>query len=252
MVAAGSIGRASEFSGADTFAAALVPIVRTLQSTGASTLEALTRGLNKRGVRTARGARWHVLPVANLLSARRALQKLARFRSLLHRREIWTARRLRPNYGTKSRRASRPTCIARSSPAGTGTWIAVPTELAIVTKKPDRMSHPQAAALARSPGSSPRSAPSRRRSGREEGERCRPRQSREPGGGRLYWPCISKFRRGRLRSGSGPDCANVAEYRCQHIGSTHPRPERARSALPEARAGTSHRWPICFPARRAL
>jgi hypothetical protein len=57
LASAGSIGRAVQISGADAFAAALLPIVQTLQSAGASTLEALTRGLNERGVRTARGAR---------------------------------------------------------------------------------------------------------------------------------------------------------------------------------------------------
>jgi DNA invertase Pin-like site-specific DNA recombinase len=68
LAAAGSIGRASQISGADAFAAALLPIVHTLQSAGASTLEAITRGLNERGVRTARGARWHVSSVVNLLA----------------------------------------------------------------------------------------------------------------------------------------------------------------------------------------
>ena len=61
---------------------------------------------------------------------------------------------------------------------------------AIVTKKPETsMSHPQAAALALT-GGSPRSAPSRRRSGREEGEPCKHRAMPTFGGGRLYWPCI--------------------------------------------------------------
>jgi DNA invertase Pin-like site-specific DNA recombinase len=68
LAVAGSIGRAVQISGADAFAAALLPIVQTLQSAGASTLEALTRGLNERGVRPARGTRWHVSSVANLLS----------------------------------------------------------------------------------------------------------------------------------------------------------------------------------------
>jgi DNA invertase Pin-like site-specific DNA recombinase len=68
LAAAGLIGRQALAASADAFAAALLPIVRTLQSTGASTLEAITCGLNERGVRTARGARWHVSSVANLLS----------------------------------------------------------------------------------------------------------------------------------------------------------------------------------------
>ena len=67
------IGRANQISGADFFAAGLIPIVQALQSSGATTLEAITRGLNERGVRTARGARWHVSSVANLLSRTKSL-----------------------------------------------------------------------------------------------------------------------------------------------------------------------------------
>jgi DNA invertase Pin-like site-specific DNA recombinase len=73
LAAAGSIGRQALVAGADAFAAGLLPIVQTLQSSGATTLEALTRGLNERGVRSARGARWHVSSVANLLSRTKSL-----------------------------------------------------------------------------------------------------------------------------------------------------------------------------------
>jgi hypothetical protein len=62
-----------DWSGADAFATALLPIVQTLQAAGANTLEAITRGLNERGVRTARGARWHVSSVANLLFRTKSL-----------------------------------------------------------------------------------------------------------------------------------------------------------------------------------
>jgi len=68
LAAAGSIGRQALVSGADVFAAGLLPLVQALQSSGATTLDALTRGLNERGVRPARGARWYVSSVANLLS----------------------------------------------------------------------------------------------------------------------------------------------------------------------------------------
>jgi DNA invertase Pin-like site-specific DNA recombinase len=47
LTAAGSIGRRALISGADAFAASLLPLVRALQTGGASTLEALTRGLNE-------------------------------------------------------------------------------------------------------------------------------------------------------------------------------------------------------------
>jgi hypothetical protein len=40
-------------------------------------IEALTRGLNERGVRSARGGRWHVSSVTNLLTR---TQKLAEAR----------------------------------------------------------------------------------------------------------------------------------------------------------------------------
>jgi hypothetical protein len=54
--------------------AALLPLVKAIQSTGAVTLEAITRALNERGVRPARGTRWYASSVANLLSR---AQKLA-------------------------------------------------------------------------------------------------------------------------------------------------------------------------------
>jgi len=68
LAAAGSIGRQALVSGADVFAAGLLPLVQALQSSGATTLDALMRGLNERGVRSARGSRWYVSSVANLLS----------------------------------------------------------------------------------------------------------------------------------------------------------------------------------------
>jgi hypothetical protein len=67
LAVAGSMGRQALVSGADAFAAGLLPLVQSLQGCGATTLEALTRGLNERGVRPARGSRWHVSSVANLL-----------------------------------------------------------------------------------------------------------------------------------------------------------------------------------------
>src|SRR2546430_2455699 len=60
LVVAVSIARQALVAGADTFAASLLPIVRALQSSGATTVQALTNGLNERGVRSARGSRWHV------------------------------------------------------------------------------------------------------------------------------------------------------------------------------------------------
>ena len=47
------------------------PVVIAVQHAGASTLEAISRALNERGVRTARGTRWYASSVANLLARAR-------------------------------------------------------------------------------------------------------------------------------------------------------------------------------------
>jgi DNA invertase Pin-like site-specific DNA recombinase len=65
---AGSAGRAAQTAAADEFAAGLLPIVNAIRATGATSLEAISRALNERGVRPARGATWHVSSVANLLA----------------------------------------------------------------------------------------------------------------------------------------------------------------------------------------
>ena len=39
-----------------------------IRNTGAITLEAMTQALNQRGIRSARGGKWHVSSVANLLA----------------------------------------------------------------------------------------------------------------------------------------------------------------------------------------
>jgi hypothetical protein len=68
IAAAGSLGREALISGADQFAANLLPLVRAIQTTGAVTLEAISCALNERGVRPARGTQWYASSVANLLS----------------------------------------------------------------------------------------------------------------------------------------------------------------------------------------
>ncbi len=52
---------------ADTFAANVLPIVTSLRAAGVTDLRGLAGALNNRGVRTARGGRWHVSNVRNLL-----------------------------------------------------------------------------------------------------------------------------------------------------------------------------------------
>jgi len=65
--AAGEIGRQSAKDKAATFASNVMPIVASVQATGVTTLAGIADALNGRGVRTARGGRWHVSTVMNML-----------------------------------------------------------------------------------------------------------------------------------------------------------------------------------------
>ena len=58
---------------ADAFAANVLPIVHSLRAAGVIDLRGLASALNERGVRTARGGRWHVSNVRNLLRRSAAL-----------------------------------------------------------------------------------------------------------------------------------------------------------------------------------
>ena len=58
---------------ANAFAANVLPIVNSLRAVGVTDLRGLASGLNDRGVRTARGGRWHVSNVRNLLRRSAAL-----------------------------------------------------------------------------------------------------------------------------------------------------------------------------------
>jgi DNA invertase Pin-like site-specific DNA recombinase len=73
---AGALGRATQIVAADQFVAALLPVVNTLRITGTNTLEAISCALNDKGVRTVRGARWHVSTVANFLARAQKLEGL--------------------------------------------------------------------------------------------------------------------------------------------------------------------------------
>jgi DNA invertase Pin-like site-specific DNA recombinase len=68
VAAAGVCGRQIQIVAADQFASGLLPIIEAIRRTGATTLEAVTRALNERGIRPARGTRWYASSVANLLS----------------------------------------------------------------------------------------------------------------------------------------------------------------------------------------
>jgi DNA invertase Pin-like site-specific DNA recombinase len=70
---AGALGRATQTAAADEFVAGLLPVVLAIRQTGAETLEAMSQALNQRGIRTARGGKWHASSVANLfVRARRS------------------------------------------------------------------------------------------------------------------------------------------------------------------------------------
>jgi DNA invertase Pin-like site-specific DNA recombinase len=68
IAAAGVCGRQIQIAAADQFASGLLPITEAIRRTGATTLEAITRALNDRGIRPPRGTRWYASSVANLLS----------------------------------------------------------------------------------------------------------------------------------------------------------------------------------------
>jgi hypothetical protein len=72
-VDAGAIGRTVQVAAADQFVVGLLPLVMTIRNTGAHTLEANILRLNDRGIRSARGTRWHASSVANLLARARKM-----------------------------------------------------------------------------------------------------------------------------------------------------------------------------------
>ena len=73
---AGIRGRQMQSAAADEFVAGLLPLVRAIQNSGADTLEAITGALNDRGVRPARGTRWYVSSVSNLLARAQQLAEI--------------------------------------------------------------------------------------------------------------------------------------------------------------------------------
>jgi DNA invertase Pin-like site-specific DNA recombinase len=81
---AGELGRKVQRAAADEFVKELMPILHTIQATGATTLEAMTQALNQRGIRTARGRRWYASSVMNLITRARELPVLPHF----NKREI--------------------------------------------------------------------------------------------------------------------------------------------------------------------
>ena len=64
---AAALGREVQKDEATSFAANILPIIETLRASGVRDLRGLASALNNRGVRTARGGRWHVSNVKNLV-----------------------------------------------------------------------------------------------------------------------------------------------------------------------------------------
>jgi DNA invertase Pin-like site-specific DNA recombinase len=69
-------GRQALATEANVFAMDVMPVVEALRQSGLTDLRGIASALNARGVRTARGGRWHVSNVKNLLDRARAQQSL--------------------------------------------------------------------------------------------------------------------------------------------------------------------------------
>jgi hypothetical protein len=67
LAQASELGRRIQTAAAYEVVAELMPIIQAIQSTGATTLEAITQALNQRGIRTARGAKWYASLVMNVI-----------------------------------------------------------------------------------------------------------------------------------------------------------------------------------------
>ena len=65
---AGELGRMVQVEGAQDFAARIIPVVRAIRDTGATTLRAVSAALNQRGIHSPRGGQWYPSSVANLLA----------------------------------------------------------------------------------------------------------------------------------------------------------------------------------------
>jgi DNA invertase Pin-like site-specific DNA recombinase len=62
------VGRQAQVAAAEQFASTVLPIIASLQKAGVTSYRGIAAALNGRGVRTARGGRWQVSNVRNLLA----------------------------------------------------------------------------------------------------------------------------------------------------------------------------------------
>jgi DNA invertase Pin-like site-specific DNA recombinase len=67
-VAAAAAGRQVQVTAAEHFAATVLPVIASLQKSGVTSYREIAAALNGRGVRTARGGRWQVSNVRNLMA----------------------------------------------------------------------------------------------------------------------------------------------------------------------------------------
>ncbi len=65
---AGCRGRAIQIRAANEFAQTVLPVIRAIQVAGTTSLASIADVLNERGIKSARGGKWHVSSVANVLS----------------------------------------------------------------------------------------------------------------------------------------------------------------------------------------
>jgi DNA invertase Pin-like site-specific DNA recombinase len=77
--AAGEVGRKVQSEAADYFVTALLPVVQAIRATGAETLEAISRALNARGIRSPRGGSWRASSVSSFLARAQRLPEAAAF-----------------------------------------------------------------------------------------------------------------------------------------------------------------------------
>jgi len=66
--AAAAKGRQTAAEEAGRFATSILPIINSIQRSGITSLRGIARALNERGVRTARGGKWQVSNVRNVLA----------------------------------------------------------------------------------------------------------------------------------------------------------------------------------------
>ena len=69
---AAALGQAAQMVEADRFTANVLPIVEAIRASGVTSLVSIAEALNARGVRSARGGRWHVSAVQNLIARSKA------------------------------------------------------------------------------------------------------------------------------------------------------------------------------------